>query len=49
MKNYLWFHLIIAIGYWFYLIYQYPGFYSKAYLLGRALTWPFQLLMWFFN
>lgn len=49
MKNYLWFHLIIAIGYWFYLIYQYPGFYSKAYLLGGALMWPFRLLMWFFN
>lgn len=48
MKNYLGCYLVVTFGYWFYLLYQYPSLYSKANLFGRALTWPFQLLMWIF-
>lgn len=45
MKNFLSFYFIVVLGYWFYLIYHYPDLYSKAYLFGKALTWPFQLLV----
>ncbi|MFC6053202.1 hypothetical protein ACFPT0_10205 [Acinetobacter portensis] len=48
MRNILAFYVVILLGYWFYLIYNYPDLYSKAYLLGKALTWPFQLLGWIF-
>lgn len=45
MKNFWAFYFTVTLGYWFYLIYHYPAFYTKAYLLGRAITWPIQLLM----
>jgi len=48
MKNFFGFYFMVVFGYWFYLIYSFPDLYSKAYLLGKALTWPFQLLAWIF-
>lgn len=48
MKNFIGFYVIVLLGYWLYLIYSYPDLYSKAYLFGKALTWPFQLLGWIF-
>ena len=38
-------YAVIAIGYWFYLIWAVGAASpSKAYLLGRAIMWPFILL-----
>ncbi|MEN3984449.1 hypothetical protein N3940_00070 [Acinetobacter baumannii] len=37
------FYFTIVIGYWLYCIWEYPGHYSGAYLLGRALVWPFYI------
>ena len=48
MKGFFSFYSVITLGYWFYLMYEYPDFYTKSYLLGRAITWPIQLLMWIF-
>ncbi|WP_171294714.1 hypothetical protein [Acinetobacter populi] len=40
-------YIIIAVFYWFSLMGKF-GTGMKAYLFGRALTWPFQLLGWIF-
>ncbi|MDC4728833.1 hypothetical protein OHV87_18470, partial [Acinetobacter baumannii] len=42
------FYFTIVIGYWLYCIWEYPGHYSGAYLLGRALVWPVIFIRWFF-
>ncbi|MDS7927977.1 hypothetical protein RMB03_00405 [Acinetobacter sp. V91_7] len=40
-------YFTIVIGYWLYLIWQYP-IYSGGYALGRALVWPADFLRWLF-
>lgn len=40
-------YFTIVIGYWLYLIWQYP-IYSGSYSLGRALVWPADFLRWLF-
>ncbi|MDS7932876.1 hypothetical protein RMB03_02690 [Acinetobacter sp. V91_7] len=40
-------YFTIVIGYWLYLIWQYP-IYSRSYSLGRALVWPADFLRWLF-
>lgn len=40
-------YFTIVIGYWLYLIWQYP-IYSGSYSLGWALVWPADFLRWLF-
>ncbi|HCA5188278.1 TPA: hypothetical protein MW240_000120 [Acinetobacter baumannii] len=40
-------YFTIVVGYWLYLIWEYPVI-SNMYLLGRAIVWPADFLRWLF-